>query len=159
MEASWFHDPNTSRLLHLSSDSWRAHSLIPTRRSGRRRKFHYSSTSCLPPVRRLVCTVLVQAPSCIFMDGYMEAYSTPSVPTSHSSLSYYFQQLPLSAQWALRHLEFEGNLQLLRRSLSLGTALAVSDGSFISPFSTASWTITNQSDSMSGLCCVPGIDK
>ena len=89
----------------------------------------------------------------------MEAYSTPSVPTSHSSLPDYFQQLPLSAQWALRHLEFEGNFQLLRRSLSLGTALAVSDGSFISPFSTASWTITNQSDSMSGLCCVPALDK
>ena len=89
----------------------------------------------------------------------MEAYSTPSVPTSNSSLPDYFQQLPLSAQWALRHLEFEGNFQLLRRSLSLGTAVAVSDGSFISPFSTASWIITNQSDSMSGLCCVPGMDK
>ena len=91
VEASWFYDPNTSRLLHLSSDGWRAHSLIPTRRSGRHKKFHYSSTPWVPPARRLVCAVSVQVSSCIFMDSYMEVYSSPSVQPSQSSLPEYFQ--------------------------------------------------------------------
>ena len=44
----------------------------------------------------------------------------------------------------------------LRQSLCLGLAIAVSDGSFLPPLSTASWIFSNEVDLLSGLCCVPG---
>ena len=112
--ASWFYDETTQRLLHQSPEGWVAHLLIPSRRAGRRLKFHHSSTPCSPPTTRLVCSVTIQAPSCIFMDGFMASYPVPTGPDLNSSLGEFFKQLPQSAHWACRHLEFAGNFEILR---------------------------------------------
>ena len=59
---------------------------------------------------------------------------------------------PPSAQWALHSVTLDGNFPTLLQSLKVGGAIAVSDGSFGNASGTASWIITNQTDSVSGLC-------
>ena len=83
----------------------------------------------------------------------------PSPRASPSTISEFLASLPDSATWALQELSFTGSLPKLLSSLPLDQAIAVSDGSYADHRGTASWILTNQHDSVSGLCSIPGVAR
>ena len=86
--------------------------------------------------------------------------SAPPNPVhSPTTLPIFLANLPESAQWALQELSYTGSLSNHIRSLSLGQAIAVSDGSYADNRGTAAWILTNQHNSISGLCSIPGIPR
>ena len=155
--STWQFQQSTMRLFHQRPDSsWSQHSILVSSRQLRILKFHFHGLDSLPPADTVNCTVILKSPHCIFMTGFAPSVPTTPPPPPSSSFLESLKTLPKSAQWALHSVNQECSLTTLRQSLCLGSAIAVSDGSFLPPLSTASWIFSNEVDSLSGLCCVPG---
>ena len=152
----WQYDPSTQRIYCQHSNIWYFHSRIPSSRQTRYLRFHLESHQG-SPTQTSNCTVLQRGDS-LLLTGYMESAPPPSAPTPTIPPDF-LSQLPESAQWAHQDLSYSGSLSNLILSLSLGQAIAVSDGSYADNWGTAAWILTNQHNSISGLCSIPGTSR
>ena len=155
LESVHLHD---HRLYRRLSSKWVFYSRILTSRTFRYPRFHLHPTSGHLPNNTVNCTVLLRG-DCLLLTGHSARLPAPPVAPTHRNIFTFLANQPPSAQWALHSVTLDGNFPSLLQSLEVGGAIAVSDGSFGNASGTASWIITNQIDSVSGLCILPGLDR
>ena len=152
----WQYDPSTQRIYRQQSNGWYYHSRIPSSRQARYPRFHPEPHPGIPS-QSYNCTVL-QCGDSLLLTGYMES-APPPPEKSSTTLSNFLANLPKEAQWALQDLSYTGSLEHLLLSLSRGQAISASDGSYADNWGTTAWILSDQNNSISGLCSVPGAPR
>jgi hypothetical protein len=113
--------------------------------SGRRQRtnkhFILSGSIAEPPTNLCHATVFPLDPGRYILSNFGLEAPTPPVHSPSSMLAEYIKALPPSLRWAVRSFDSTDNGEKVAHALQMGTAVALSDGSFKDQFGMAAIVI------------------
>ena len=136
----WFYSPGENRIYERRSHDWGAYRFIFTQRHGRHKTFQYSQDVSDAPNDLQRATIIQRNPSRILCTGWSRDKEIPS-DTPPTSLSELIDSLPESQRWAFEHFKCDDDGKTIAEAIRLGTAVAVSDGSFKNELGSAALVI------------------
>jgi len=110
--------------------------VAPTLRRRRNRAFQYSHTTQEHPSGLLRTTVVQKSETYVLSSGATRDVP-PRIDESPTRLDEAIAALPKTKRWALLHFSITNNGETIAEALRLGTAIAVSDGSYKDEFGTS----------------------
>ena len=150
----WQYEPTTDRIYHRSPHGWQFFSRIHSQRAVRYPRFLAIPTFGSPSAATFNCTILSRGTS-FLMTGYSTSTKS-STPARSPDIFHRLSHPSPTAKWACHSIDLNQDFHALLVSLRTGGAIAVSDGSYANGAGTAAWIVTDQCNSISGLCVLPG---
>jgi hypothetical protein len=132
--------PQEERLFEWRGSGWNLYTMESGRRQRTNKRFIFSGCIAEPLMTLCHATVFSLDPDRYVLSNF--GLEAPTLPVyCPSTLEEYIKALPTSLRWAVRRFDSTDNGEGVAHALRMGTAVALSDGSFKDQFRTAAIVI------------------